>query len=100
MKYKSDLTVKYGDNIIDELENKLALEVSNSINKNIINTILNMIPEGKKYLLTLVDEHSDKESQVLLLMDKYGIIEEDFDFIEIIKSKIREYNIDNILKNN
>lgn len=100
MKSKSDLKIKYGDNIIDEMENRLAKEISNSINKNIMNTILNMIPEGKKYLLTLVDENSDKESQVILLMKKYGIIEDDLEFLEIVKSKIREYNIDIILKNN
>ena len=100
MKSKSDLKIKYGDNIIDEMENRLAKEISNSINKNIMNTILNMIPEGKKYLLTLVDENSDKESQVILLMKKYSIIEDDLEFLEIVKSKIREYNIDIILKNN
>ena len=100
MKSKSDIKIKYGDNIIDEIENRLAKELSNSININIMNTILNMIPEGKKYLLTLVDETSDKETQVILLMKKYSIIEDDLEFLEIIKSKIREYNIDIILKNN
>ena len=74
------------------MENRLANEIANSINKNIMNTILNMIPEGKKYLLTLVDENSDKEAQILLLMEKYGIIKDDLDFLEIVKSKIREYN--------
>ena len=31
MKSKSDLKIKYGDNIIDEMENRLAKEISNSL---------------------------------------------------------------------
>jgi len=99
MKYKSDLKVRYGDNIIDEIENMLAKEVANSVNKSILNTIIDMIPPGKKYLYSLIENEKDNEKQVLLLMEKYSILEEDLENLEIVQSKIREYNIDFILKN-
>lgn len=98
MKYKSDLKVKYGVNIIDEIENKLAVEISNSINRSILNDVFNLIPEGKKYLLSLIDINLDKENQLSILMEKYSITEEDLNSIEIVKLKIRDYNINEILK--
>ena len=99
MKSKSDLKLKYGDNIIDEIENKLAKEISDSINKNIVNTIFEMMP-GRVYLLSLVENSDNREGELFILMEKYGIIEDDLYSLEIVKSKIREYNIDLILKNN
>lgn len=99
MKSKSDLKLKYGDNIIDEIENKLAKKISDSINKNIVNTIFEMMP-GRVYLLSLVENSSNKEGELFILMEKYGIIEDDLYNLEIVKSKIREYNIDLILENN
>jgi len=96
MKSKSDLKIKYGDNIIDEIENILAKEISNSINKNIL---INMMP-GRVYLLSLVENSDNKEGELFILMEKYGIIEDDLYSLEIVKSKIREYNLDIILNNN
>ena len=96
MKSKSDIKIKYGDNIIDEIENILAKEISNSINKNIL---INMMP-GRVYLLSLVENSDNKEGELFILMEKYGIIEDDLYSLEIVKSKIREYNLDIILNNN
>jgi len=97
MKSKSDLKIKYGDNIIDEIENKLAKEISDSINKDILNSFKK---PSKIYLLSLVENINNKEGELFILMEKYGIIENDLYSLEIVKSKIREYNIDLILKNN
>jgi hypothetical protein len=97
MKSKSDLKIKYGDNIIDEIENKLAKEISDNINKDILNSFKK---PSKIYLLSLVENINNKEGELFILMEKYGIIENDLYSLEIVKSKIREYNIDLILKNN
>jgi hypothetical protein len=85
------------------MENKLSAilseEIAKEIDKEMINGIKEMIITDNKNYLFNIFKFKD-ENDLYFLMKKYNILEDDLLSLQNIKSKIREYNLDIILKNN
>ena len=79
--------------VVDLIENILSEEINKSFAKELRK---NLSKESIDYLYLLNEIKNEKE--LFLLMEKYGIIEDDLLNLKIVKLKVREFKINSLLK--
>jgi hypothetical protein len=79
--------------VVDLIENIFSEEINKSFAKELRK---NLSKESIDYLYLLNEIKNEKE--LFLLMEKYGIIEDDLLNLKIVKLKVRDFKINSLLK--